>query len=97
MQSIGVLLILGFFSCSADKVQNEVGHAVKSKIEVEEKLDKEMEKATFGAGCFWCVEAIFSELKGFIQLSRVMLVAKVRIQPIKPFVAEQLVMQKWRK
>ena len=25
---------------------------------------KEMDTITFGAGCFWCVEAIFSELKG---------------------------------
>jgi len=27
-------------------------------------MEKELEVATLGAGCFWCYEAIFSEIKG---------------------------------
>ncbi len=27
-----------------------------------------LEKATFGAGCFWCVEAIFENLKGVVSV-----------------------------
>ena len=29
-----------------------------------EELMNEMQKATFGAGCFWCVEAVFERLDG---------------------------------
>ena len=29
-----------------------------------ENLMNEMQKATFGAGCFWCVEAVFERLDG---------------------------------
>ncbi len=57
-QIIG-LLLLGVFavSCQGQTTQelNE-----KELKEMSEKLDT----ATFGAGCFWCVEAIFQELKG---------------------------------
>lgn len=32
------------------------------------KTDTTMEKATFGAGCFWCVEAILDRVKGVVNV-----------------------------
>ena len=33
-----------------------------------EKSMKEMQTATFGAGCFWCVEAVFERLEGVVDV-----------------------------
>lgn len=33
-----------------------------------EKKESQIEKATFGGGCFWCTEAIFENLKGVLTL-----------------------------
>ena len=36
--------------------------------ETEDKAQQEIERATFGAGCFWCVEAIFERLEGVVDV-----------------------------
>lgn len=36
----------------------------KSKPKIQDPMPSNLELATFGAGCFWCVEAVFEELKG---------------------------------
>ncbi len=56
---------MSFFSCKQN-VQEEntdlLANEYKEPITMEIQKDREI--ATFGNGCFWCTEAVFSELKG---------------------------------
>jgi peptide-methionine (S)-S-oxide reductase len=61
-----VLLIAGFIVSGllmgSDKAQDKGSPKKQGTQHV--KLDKNMELATFGNGCFWCTEAVFQELEG---------------------------------
>lgn len=50
-------------SCSAQKKEDKTADKKLSQVE-ENKIDT----ITLGAGCFWCVEAIFAETKGVVSV-----------------------------
>jgi peptide-methionine (S)-S-oxide reductase len=58
-----VLMLLAS-ACSATATKPEKNDKVDNTIADKEVMDKGWKKATFGAGCFWCVEAVFQELNG---------------------------------
>jgi peptide-methionine (S)-S-oxide reductase len=53
-------------SCESQKTadKNQVSKTPDQMI----PSDMKTETATFGAGCFWCVEAVFQELKGVLKV-----------------------------
>jgi len=62
------IVLLGLStSCTS---QNPEGKSTGKAPATDQIVDQSMntEMATFGAGCFWCVEAVFQELKGVIKV-----------------------------
>lgn len=52
--------VLFFVSINCANKKNTLKHVSMKEVNINKSLDT----ATLGAGCFWCVEAIFSDLKG---------------------------------
>lgn len=59
---ITTVLLLNIWSCSGQPAATSKSTQV-AKDEIIKSMDS-LEVATLGAGCFWCVEAIFQDIKG---------------------------------
>ena len=61
---LGIITLLTSVSCG----QKSENQKISNKMNEEKVNMTGMETITFGAGCFWCVEAVFQQIEGVVKV-----------------------------
>ena len=67
MRTIGILAA-AFLAVGAFWLMQDAGVPRAARDLPEDQMPARTEKATFAAGCFWCVEAVFQEVDGVLSV-----------------------------
>lgn len=65
--NIIVLLALTFIGCQAQSTTKTLDNK-STKMDTITNNPANLDTATLGAGCFWCVEAVFQQMKGVVSV-----------------------------
>jgi peptide-methionine (S)-S-oxide reductase len=57
-----------FFRPTLAQLETNKTYKTMNKASLTQPKNNDLDTATFGAGCFWCVEAVFKRLKGVVQV-----------------------------
>ena len=70
LTSIAILsaAVLSLASCMANPASNSSDGVLRSTL-MDQPTPAETDTITLGAGCFWCIEAVFLELKGVVSVT----------------------------
>jgi len=61
---LGIIILFTSISCG----QKSENQKISNKMNEEKVNMTGMETITFGAGCFWCVEAVFQQIEGVVKV-----------------------------